>query len=333
MRALFGLLLIGVVGCANPPAHEVQVFCSASRDVAQPLLDQFQEQTQIKVHTRYAEPPGSIELVNTLVSQREHPTTDVFWTDDVLHVLRLEQDGLLAAHIPPEAKEYPEACRSAEGRWHGSAALARVLVVNNQLAEDKRPQKLRDLTDPYLDGGVAFAKPLAGTSAVHAAALFSVMGELPAREFFRELRANHPLLLDSEEAVLRLVIAGQVVVGLADSDEAVQARDAGAPISIIYPDQENDGLGTLFIPHVVAIVEGAPHPAEARRLADFLLRAEIEGQLAHSPQALVPLHPAVAGQGPVYGPTEIKAMPVDFRAAYAAWPGALAFLREEFGLE
>ena len=52
------------------------------------------------------------------------------------------------------------------------------------------------------------------------------------------------------------------------------------PVEIVYPDQQADGMGTLFLPSTVAMVKGATHPEAVRRLIDYLLSPTVETKLA-----------------------------------------------------
>ncbi len=67
--------------------------------------------------------------------------------------------------------------------------------------------------------------------------------------------------------------------GLVDTDDAAVALKRGDPVAIVFPDQEQGGLGALSIPNTVALVKGSPHPAEGKRLVDFLLSESVEQRL------------------------------------------------------
>jgi iron(III) transport system substrate-binding protein len=89
-------------------------------------------------------------------------------------------------------------------------------------------------------------------------------------------------------------------------------------------------LGTLFIPNPLAIIKNGPHPAEARRLVDYLLQPAIERRLAEGPSAQIPLNPAVKANLRIETPQTIRPMQVDFQTAAAHWDQAAAFIRNEF---
>ncbi len=101
-------------------------------------------------------------------------------------------------------------------------------------------------------------------------------------------------------------------------------------MTIVYPDQEEDGLGTLFIPNTLALIKGSPNPEAAQRLMDFLLSPKIEGRLVMGPSAQIPLNKKTTEKPRVETPATIKAMRVDFAKAAEAWDTASKFLTEEF---
>ncbi|MEM1110254.1 MAG: extracellular solute-binding protein, partial [Planctomycetota bacterium] len=223
-----------------------------------------------------------------------------------------------------------EGVRSADGAWHGFAARARVLIVNtNIVPEARRPDSINDLVDPQWYDRVGVAKPLFGTTATHAACLFSTWGDEQAKNFFVRLKKNARIMAGNKQ-VAQAVAAGQLSFGLTDTDDAIIEVESGRPVAIVFPDQGADELGTMFIPNSLALIDGSANGQAANRLVDFLLSPEVEGRLAMGPSAQIPLHPATAEKPRVDTPETVKAMEVDFAAAAEAWGTASAFLRDEF---
>ena len=101
-------------------------------------------------------------------------------------------------------------------------------------------------------------------------------------------------------------------------------------MAIIYPDQREGELGTLFIPNTLALVKDSPNPGTAERLVDYLLSAEVERSLAEGASAQVPLNPKVDQAARIETPQTIRAMNVDFEQAAANWDRARTFLVEQF---
>ena len=316
-------------GCWSHSDNAVVVYSALDAEFAQPVLDAFEKETGITPLAKFdVESTKTVGLANALLAERSRPRADLFWNNEILHTLRLQQAGLLEAYLSPSGREYPEAFRAADGAWYGFAARARVLIVNTRLVDQaQRPTSLQDLTDAKWRGQAAIAKPLFGTTATHAACLFAVWGDEKARAFFQAVKANDVQIMSGNKQVALAVAGGQVAFGLTDTDDAIIELEKGAPVAIVYPDRQPDELGTLFIPNTLAIIKGGPNGPAARKLVDYLLRPQTEALLAAGPSAQIPLHPASPAQQRVETPRTIKAMQVDFAAAAKQWNAVAEFLR------
>jgi iron(III) transport system substrate-binding protein len=130
--------------------------------------------------------------------------------------------------------------------------------------------------------------------------------------------------------VAQAVAGGSLAFGLTDTDDAVIEVERGMPVAIIYPDQKDGELGTLFIPNTLTIIKGSPNPEAAEKLVDYLLSADVERRLAEGPSAQIPLRPGVAASARVKTPADVRAMEVDWNAAADKWDTAAEFLTAEF---
>jgi iron(III) transport system substrate-binding protein len=328
---LAGLLVCFASGCLTSQP-EVVVYAALDREFSEPVLDDFAKATGIRVLPKYDdESTKTVGLTNVLIQEASRPRCDVFWNNEILNTLRLEEKGLLATYHSPAAKTYPEMYRSAEGTWHGFAGRARVLIVNTKLvSEGDRPQSIYDLADLNWRGKTGIARPVAGTTATHAAVLFAVLGEEKAKEFFRGLRSNDVQILGGNKQVAQACAAGQIAFGLTDTDDAIIEVERAGPVAIVYPDGQAEQLGTLLIPNTLAILKGCPHPEAAKKLVDFLLSPAVEAKLAAGASAQIPLNTEVKAIVRVETPNTVKAMPADFRAAAKQWDVAAKFIEEEF---
>jgi len=158
--------------------------------------------------------------------------------------------GLVQPYPSPAAATVPSRFRAPDGTWTGSAARARILLVNKQkVSAAEMPKSVRDLAAPRWKGQTALANPLFGTTTMHVAALFGAWGEDKGRAFLDDLKTNRARIASSNGEVKRLVTAGEVAFGLCDTDDAAEALHDGAPVEVVYPDQ--DGVGTLVMPTAV----------------------------------------------------------------------------------
>ena len=310
---------------------QVVVYTALDQPFSQPVFERFTRQTGIEVLAKYdTESTKTVGLTQALFAERERPRCDLFWNNEIVNTLRLDQAGLLASYDSPAAAVYPEQYRSTQATWYGFAARARVLVVNTQLvpATDE-PDSILDLVDPKWQGQVAIAKPLAGTTASHAACLFATWGPARTQEFFLALKKNAQVLAGNKQVALA-VGRGELAFGLTDTDDAMIELDRGLPVKIIYPDQAEGEPGSLFIPNTIALLKDSPNPENARKLVEFLLSTQVEEMLAAGPSAQIPLNPNVKRPLRVESPSTVRAMKVDFEDAARQWNTAAKFLRQEF---
>lgn len=360
-RRRLGLLAAAMViltsaGCLRPADKEVVVYTALDREFSQPVFDEFTRRTGIQVRAKYdTEANKTVGLANLILHERARPRCDVFWNNELLHTLRLQQAGLLAEYRSPVAEAYPAAFRSPSGLWHGFAARARILLVNiDRVPGDRRPRSLEDLLDPQWRGQTGIAKPLFGTTATQAACLFAAWGPERARAFLGNLAEQGVQVFPGNRQVAQAVASGQLAFGLTDTDDAALEIEKGSRVAIVYPDGNSFGQqtppqpaggaqlpageaqlpaggGTLVIPNSLAILAGCPHPETARQLVDFLLSAEVEAALAKGPSGQIPLQPGIPPPRHLAGIQDVEPMQVDFAAAAAYWSEAAEWLAGRFG--
>jgi iron(III) transport system substrate-binding protein len=327
---LCGITLLSSLGCESNK-KEVVIYTSVDQIFSEPIFRAFEHETGITVRAVFdTEETKSTGVLNRLIAESKQPQADVFWSGDPVRPFLLVKRGLIEPYLSASAEGIPAALRAADGTWTGFAARARVLLVNKtKVSKDEMPRSVLDLTNPRWRGQAALANPLYGTTTMHVAALFAVWGDERARNFLNGLKTNDVRIASSNGEVKRLVAAGEVAFGLADTDDASEALQEGAPIEVVYPDQ--DGMGTLVMPTAVVLMRGAPHAEAGRRLIDFLLGAEVERRLAET-AAHIPLRPGVPTPVNVKPLSAIRAMEVDFKRVAEEMERIQPWLREWAGL-
>jgi iron(III) transport system substrate-binding protein len=343
------LFAVVLVGCAPEVPKQVVIYTAIDKEVAEPIFGAFTRQTGVEVDAHYGtEAPNAAGLPGLIMAERDQPRADVFWNDELLQTLRLKQDGLLRVQPLAADAKYDPKDRSADDDWRGFAARTRVLIVNTNLVKEPRwPRSIDDLTDPQWYDKAGIANPLTGTSATHAACLFSVWGEEKAQKYFTAVKKNCRIVSDGKR-VAQDVARGALAFGLTNSDDAMIEKENGAPVEIIYPDQpkaegpSGDGsdqgsvaLGTFFIPNTIALIEGSPNPKAGHAMAEFLLTSLVECRLVIGPTAQIPLSRDSKSDNAcrcrVKTAEEVQPMAVDWNAAAAGWDDASKWLAAEFG--
>jgi iron(III) transport system substrate-binding protein len=323
-------LVVSLTGCGGGTDNTVVVYTALDEMYSKPVLAEFERRTGITVKPGYdTEASKTTGLVNRLVMEKDRPRADVFWNNEVAQTIVLKSKGVIEAYKSPSAEAIPAKYKDPEGYWTGFAARGRVIIYNTNLIQDP-PTSIMDLLKPEWRGKAAIGKPLFGTTATHAAALFSLWGDAKAKTFFEQLLANEVAVLSGNATVRDFVAAGEYAFGLTDTDDANGAVEDGKPAKWLFPDQEPGGLGTLVIPNTVALVKGCPNPEAGKALIDFLLSPEVEAMLAKTRSIQIPLNPAVEAPENVPRLDTIATMDVEFDAVGEAMAESSAYIKEEF---
>ncbi len=316
LTAGFGLLM---TGCGGGPEQvvpdsdsEVVVYTSVDDVFARPVAEAFTAETGVVVRlVTDTEETKSTGLLNRLLAEKQRPQADVFWSGDPVRAAILKSHQVAAPYRSPAAQGLPPEFSDPEGFWTGFSTRARVLIYNTDLIpEEEAPSSIFDLIDPRFEGRACLANPLFGTTSMHAAALFKVLGPERATEFFDGFLANQGRVLSSNGEVRRRVSSGELALGITDTDDANVARLEGSPVAVVYPD--GDDMGTLLVPNCAVLIAGAPHDEAGRRFIDFLLSPQTASALAASEAAQIPLRPEVRVPEGMVTCAEIQPMKVNY---------------------
>ncbi|MBN2312154.1 MAG: extracellular solute-binding protein [Candidatus Hydrogenedentes bacterium] len=324
------LVLLATGGCSKDDGLEVVVYTALDQTYSEPILDDFEAQTGIRVKVAYdTEATKTTGLVNRIIAEKAVPRADVFWNNEVAQTIVLKNQGLLQPYESPATERIAARFKDNDGYWTGFAARARVIIYNTDLVTEP-PKSIYDFTKPEWRGDAAIALPLFGTTATHAAALFEGLGDDAAKRLFRDLKANDVAILPGNATVRDMVAQGEFKVGLTDTDDANGAVEDGLPAHWLFPDQGENEIGTLLIPNSVCLIKDCPHPEAAKRLIDYLLSPEVEIALAKRRSMQIPLNPEVTAPASVPRIERIKTMDVDFAGLASRMEACATFIREEF---
>lgn len=312
----FLLALTFTGACAKSP--DLVVYCSLDQEFGEPLIKKFEKESGLTVRVEFdIEANKNVGLATRIREEAvNRPRCDVFWSNEFAQEVAFAKDGLLASYASPSAADIPAEYKDPEHRWTGFAARARVLIVNTKLVDPKEIRSMWDLFDDRWKGKAAMARPLAGNTLTHMASLPFAIGEADARRYVetaaKRAQSGDLNLANGNAHVMRLVREGQAAFGWTDSDDYNVAREGGFPVAAVYPDA--DTCGTLLVPNTVCLLAKAPHMENGKRFIDWILRPEIEQELAFSRSAQIPVRAGVSRPPHVVDARGFKAMTVDFKA-------------------
>lgn len=323
------LPLILLTSCQKRSAKQVVIYTSVDQNFSEPILNQFQEETGIEVLPVYdVEAAKTTGLVNRLIAEKDAPQADVFWNGEFAQTLMLKEQDVLAAYQSEGADAVPQAFRDPECYWTGFAGRARIILVNTDaLSPEEYPSSIMDLTDsrwPAERVGIAY--PIFGTTSTQAAALYAYWGPGKARAFYQEVADAGVRVVDGNSVVRDQVVEGQLWFGLTDTDDACTAVDAGEPVEIVLPDQ--DDLGTLIVPNTVALVAGGPNPEAGKQFIEYLLSPDVDQALIASGWSHISLRDNVFSG--CQGETQVRGMDVGLQDVYRYTEQAQQELRQIF---
>jgi iron(III) transport system substrate-binding protein len=328
---LVALILATLTAACQRASSEVVVYTSEDQVFSEPVLKDFEKTSGTMVRAVYdTEETKSTGVALRIVAERDHPQADVFWANEPLRPVMLQQQGLLVPYRSPNTDDIPARYRDGDGYWTGFAARARVIIYNTNLVKSgEAPSSVLDLADPRWKGRAGLANPLFGTTTTYVAALVGLWGEEKARTFLDAVKANGVKIVTSNGEAKDLVASGELAWAFTDTDDASEALEQHKPVAVVYPDQ--NGLGTLVMPNAVALVKGAPHPEQAKKLIDYLLSRQVEERLAKSTAAQMPLHANVPVPPNVKPASAIKDMAVTFPGIGRVIDQILPYLKQWSG--
>ena len=188
-----------------PRSKQVVVYTSVDDVFARPIAQRFEQETGIEVLlVPDTEETKSAGLLNRLIAEKNRPQADVFWSGDPVRAAILKARGVSTPYRSSRAEGLPTRFSDPEGHWTGFSARARVLIHNrNLIPKGSEPKSIMGLLDKRFQGKACIANPLFGTTSMHAAALFAVLGENKAKEFFEGFTAHGGTILSSNGEVRR----------------------------------------------------------------------------------------------------------------------------------
>lgn len=254
------------------PADQLVVYTSHPQEIYAPLVEEFEARTGIWVQVVEGTSGGLLEQIE---SERQAPAADVMFGGGV-DSLECHRDCFASYRSPACEAIDGEGLCGGENRWTGFSVLPLVFVYNTRLVDERdAPTGWNSLTEPKWTGRIAFADPaLSGSCYTALATAVQLYGQEYAGALARNLEGR---CLEESGELVPLVADGSYSVGVTLESTALQAIGEGADIAYLYPED-----GTSAVADGVAILEGAPHRANAERFVDFVLGRDAQSFLCET---------------------------------------------------
>lgn len=255
----------------------VTLYSGRTEELVGPLIERFEEASEIEVEVRYGSSP---EMAATLLTEGADSPADLFYAQDPASLGSVAD--LMVPLPEPILSLVPGAFRDPDGLWVGVTVRSRVLAFNPELvSEDELPASYKDLVDPEWSGRVGIA-PTNGSFVAFVSAMILTEGEEATLEWLKGLAANDPITYDGNSPIAAAVDAGDVDVGLINHYYLLQlGAEQGGTTGENHFFAEPDA-GSLVMPSGISMLATAPNPAGATELIAFLLSSESQAYFAET---------------------------------------------------
>ncbi len=318
-----------IAGCGQKDSNEVVVYVSEDQVFSEPIIEDFEADTGIRVIAVYdTEETKSTGVMNRLIAEKNNPQADVYWANEPIRAIVLKQKGISEKYYSPNSDGIPVNFKDPQGYWTGFSARARVLVVN---AEEEVPSSILAYIDEKWRSKGVVANPLFGTTTSWVAVLFTIWDDVRAGDFMEKMKLNGTKMSTSNGESTMLVANKEFLFSLVDSDDATNAIRDGKPVRQVYPDQEDGGLGCLVLPNAAVLIKDGPNSENGRTFIDYVISSQAERKLAFADCAQIPLHEGVETPDDVIRIEDLRTMQVDFEVVATKLQKIQPYLKEWVG--
>ena len=221
-----------------------------------------------------ADNKNSGQSLAQLVAEKASPVADVTYLG-VTFAIQAQKDGVVAPYQPAHWKDIPDGMKDPAGNWFSIHSGTLGFMVNVDALKGKPvPKSWADLLKPEYKGLVGYLDPASafvgyvGAVAVNDARGGKLDNFAPAIDYFKALQKNEPIV--PKQTSYARVLSGEIAILLDYDFNAYRAKyKDGANVQFVIPAE-----GTVVVPYVLSLVYKDPHPAEAKKVLDFVLSDE-----------------------------------------------------------
>lgn len=287
----------------------INVYSYRQAFLMQPIIEQFEKTTNIKVNTIYSA-KGLVEKVKAAKGKN---TADLILTVDIARLMGAVKAGL-AQSIQSDVlnANIPAQFRDASGEWFGITSRSRVIYASKDRVSQNE-MTYEELADPKWAGKICIRSGQHNYNLALFASMIAHNGEAETQKWLKGLKANlahTPKGNDRAQAKsiyngeCDIAIANTYYMGKMQTNEKNPEQKAWAEsIKVIFPNAENRGSHMNL--SGVMVVKGAKNKANAVKFIEFLSSDEAQKLYAEA-NFEYPVKPGVEVSALVKGWGDIK---------------------------
>ena len=254
-------------------APTLTVYSGRNENLVGPILEQFEEDTGIRVEVRYGD---TADMALQILEEGENSPADVFFAQDAGALGLLAENDLLAELSTDILDLVDPRFQSPDGVWIGVTGRARVFVYNTDLlSEEDLPDSIMEFTDPAWSGRIGWA-PTNGSFQAFVTALQVTLGNEAAQAWLEGILANDVAVYSNNTAIVEATATGEIEGGFVNHYYAyrILAENPDTPIAnYFFPDGD---IGSMINVAGVGILKTSENSVLAQRFVLYLL--SIRGQ-------------------------------------------------------
>lgn len=279
------LAIAAITVTSTAVAAEVNVYSARKEALIKPLLDDFTEQTGIKVRLLTGKADA---LLKRLEAEGANSPADLFITTDAGRLHRAKNLNLLQPVDSAQLSNIvPESMRDRENYWYGLSIRSRPIMYSKERVQPSELSSYEDLTDPQWKGRICIRSSGNIYNQSLLASMLVANGKQAATDWAKGLVANFarpPAGGDTDQ--IKMVAAGLCDIAIANTyylGKLLGAKDnetraIGEKVSIHWPNQ--NGRGAHVNVSGAGVTTASKNRDNAIKLLEHLVSAESQAWYA-----------------------------------------------------
>ncbi|KAA0875489.1 iron ABC transporter substrate-binding protein [Nitrincola tapanii] len=325
-KILAGLALMGSMVLAPlASASSLTLYSGRGEAMVQPIIQQFEKESGIKVNVRYGD---TAQLAVLLQEEGARSPADVYWGQDAGAMGALSNAGLLAPLPESIYKDLPGIFTSKTGQWVAASGRSRVIAYSTERASEAEiPASIFDLTDAKYKGRIGYA-PTNGGFQSFVTAMRVQHGDAKTLEWLKGLKANEPKVYRNNTTQVQAIGDGEIDFALVNNYYLPRfvAFNPEFPAKQAY--FAKGDIGNLVNVAGIGVLKSSKNKAEAQKFVEYMLSPAAQQYFVSS----VSEYPVVPGiiANPVMGELDdlLELAPEIDLDALADLEGTLKLLRD-----
>ncbi|MCU7937826.1 MAG: Fe(3+) ABC transporter substrate-binding protein [gamma proteobacterium symbiont of Bathyaustriella thionipta] len=277
-KGLLGVLLISLIALplyAAQNLQEVNLYSARKEALIKPIIDDFSEQTGIKVNLITGKADA---LLQRIKSEGKNTHADVFITTDAVRLYRAKSAGVLQT-INSDAlnNAIPDNLRDPEGYWYGLSMRARPIFYVKDSVDPNDLSTYEALADSQFKGRICIRSSNNIYNQSLLASMLAADGNDKAQQWTNDFVKNFarkPKVGDRDQ--IKGAASGQCDIAIANTyyygkmltGKKADQKKAAEAVAIFWPNQGD--RGTHVNVSGAGVTKYAKNTANAQKLIEFL---------------------------------------------------------------